>query len=304
MVELCKKISESARFQNLVTTVILIAGVIVGLETSPAIVERFGGPLHLLDKVILGIFTVEALTKIGAEGKRPWRYFSDPWNVFDFFIVAVCYMPVGGQYVAVLRLARLLRVLKLVRALPKLQVLVGALLKSIPSMGYVALLLSLLFYVYSVAGVFIFGQNDPRHFGSLPIAMVSLFRLVTGDAWTDVMYINMFGCERFGYQDFTEMCTHSVAHPVFGAVFFISFMLLGSMVILNLFIGVIMGGMEEARAENEEADRMANLQRDGAPSVQDDLNLLLDKVGELQSELTNLRVRLRNEAEAREESGA
>ena len=304
MVELCRSIAHSSRFQNLVTAVILIAGIIVGFETSPAIVERFGGPLHVLDKIILAIFTVEAITKIGAEGKKPWRYFTDPWNVFDFVIVAVCYMPVGGQYVAVLRLARLLRVLKLVRALPKLQVLVGALLKSIPSMGYVALLLSLLFYVYSVAGVFIFGQNDPRHFGSLPIAMVSLFRLVTGDAWTDVMYINMFGCERFGYQDFTEMCTQSAAHPVFGALFFISFMLLGSMVILNLFIGVIMGGMEEARAENEEADRMENLKRDGAPSVQDDLNLLLDKVGDLQVELANLRVRLRNAEEARAESGA
>jgi voltage-gated sodium channel len=304
MVQLCRSIAESARFQNLVTIVILIAGIIVGLETSPAIIEKIGGPLHFIDKVILAIFTVEAITKIGAEGRQPWRYFRDPWNVFDFFIVAVCYMPVGGQYVAVLRLARLLRVLKLVRALPKLQVLVGALLKSIPSMGYVALLLSLLFYVYSVAGVFIFGQNDPRHFGSLPIAMVSLFRLVTGDAWTDVMYINMFGCERFGYQDFTEMCTHNAAHPIFGAVFFISFMLLGSMVILNLFIGVIMGGMEEARAENEEADRMLNLQRDGAPSVEDDMNLLVDKVSELQGELMNLRVRLRKAEAAREEPGA
>lgn len=293
MVQLFRSIAESHRFQNLVTAVILIAGVIVGLETSPEIIGRIGGPLHFIDKVILAIFTIEAVTKIGAEGRRPWRYFCDPWNVFDFLIVAVCYMPVAGQYVAVLRLARLLRVLKLVRALPKLQVLVGALLKSIPSMGYVALLLSLLFYVYSVAGVFIFGQNDPRHFGSLPIAMVSLFRLVTGDAWTDVMYINMFGCERFGYQDFASMCTHSTAHPTFGAIFFISFMLLGSMVILNLFIGVIMGGMEEARAENVEADRMANLQRDGAPSVEDDLNQLVDKVGDLQAELHNLRVRLR-----------
>ena len=89
------------------------------------------------------------------------------------------------------------------------------------------------------------------------------------------------------------MCTHSTAHPAFGAIFFISFMLLGSMVILNLFIGVIMGGMEEARAENVEADRMANLQRDGAPSVEDDLNQLVDKVGDLQEELHNLRVRLR-----------
>ena len=88
--------------------------------------------------------------------------------------------------------------LKLVRALPKLQILVSALLKSLPSMGYVGLLLGLLFYIYSVAGVFLFGNNDPLHFDNIWIAMLSLFRVVTGEDWTDVMYIQMYGCEQYG----------------------------------------------------------------------------------------------------------
>ena len=133
-----------------------------------------------MDQVILWIFVVEIVIKMGAEGKQPWRYFADPWNVFDFIIVAVCFLPINAEYAAVLRLLRLLRVLKLVRALPRLQILVGALLKSIPSMGYVSLLLLMLFYVYACAAVILFGENDPVHFRNLPLAMLSLFRVVTG----------------------------------------------------------------------------------------------------------------------------
>ena len=111
MVQLCRSIAESARFQNLVTIVILIAGVIVGLETSPAIIEKIGGPLHFIDKVILAIFTVEALTKIGAEGRQPWRYFRDPWNVFDLVVVTVSLASLAFSFpgVTALRLIRTVR---------------------------------------------------------------------------------------------------------------------------------------------------------------------------------------------------
>jgi voltage-gated sodium channel len=107
----------------------------------------------------------------------------------------------------------------------------------------------------------------------------------------------MFGCERFGYQDFTEMCTHNAAHPIFGAVFFISFMLLGSMVILNLFIGVITSGMEEAKAENGMLDRELKDAEGVKQSASDDVSRMLVKIGELQDELRVLEHRLRSEAE-------
>jgi voltage-gated sodium channel len=119
--------------------------------------------------------------KMGAEGSRPWRFFKEPWNVFDFVIVAVVFLPINSQYATVLRLARLLRVLRLVRAVPRLQILVGALLKAIPSMGYVSLLLFLVFYMYGVAAVFLFGKNDPFRFGDLPTALVTLFQVATAE---------------------------------------------------------------------------------------------------------------------------
>lgn len=296
MVQLLQTINKDQRFQNLITGVILLAGVIVGMETSPTVTDQVGGLLHVLDKIILAIFCVEVVVKMGAEWPKPHRYFLDPWNIFDFLIVAVCFAPVGGQYVAVLRLARLLRVLKLVRAVPKLQLLVSALLKSIPSMGYVALLLGMLFYVYSVASVFLFGANDPIHFNNIAIAMLTLFRVVTGEDWTDVMYIQMWGCDKYGYGGNEALCTDPHSYPVFGALFFVSFMFLGAMIILNLFIGVIMTGMGEAKSENDEADRLAALNRVGGPSVDDDINSMLERVTALQSDLNDLKLRISKRA--------
>ncbi len=249
MVQLCKKIAESSKFQNFITLVIVFAGILVGAETYPSFHHAYEPILHVLDQLILWIFVGEIVIKTLAEGKRPWRYFYDGWNVFDLPIVAGAFMPFAAQYATVLRLLRLLRVLKLVRALPRLQMLVGALLKSIPSMAYVSILLTMLFYVYAVAAVFMWGENDPVHFGSLQIAFLSLFRAVTLEDWTDLMYIQMYGCENYGYDGMMDQCVASSASPVGGAIFFVSFVLVGTMIFLNLFIGVILSGMEEAQAD-------------------------------------------------------
>lgn len=287
MVHFCQRIIDSTWFTRLVTLAIFVAGVVVGLETSPAIMERIGTPLHIIDKIILWIFVVELAAKFGALGSKPWRFFLDPWNVFDFIIVGVAFLPIHAEYVAVLRLARILRFLRLVRTLPKLQILVGALLKSIPSMGYVALLLGMLFYMYAVGAVFLFGANDPAHFGNLPIAFLSLFRVVTGDAWTDLMYIQMYGCENFGYDGQEHLCTASQAAPILGPVFFCSFVLFGAMVILNLFIGVIMSGMEETRKENEAQAHLAE-----AGTLSDEVAQLREALADIQGRLERLHSRV------------
>lgn len=249
MVKILAQVAQAKWFSNFIVGVILLAGFLVGLETYPSVVEGNKGLLHALDQIILWIFVVEVVIKMGAEGSKPWRYFRDPWNIFDFTIVAVCFLPVESSFVAVLRLARILRVLKLVTAIPKLQMLVGALLKSIPSMGYVSLLLGILFYIYACMGVTLLGANDPVHFGNLQIAMLSLFRTVTLEDWTDLMYIAMYGCNNYGYDGMMAQCTAPSASPVGGALFFVSFVLLGTMIVLNLFIGVIMNGMDEAQKD-------------------------------------------------------
>ncbi len=286
-------LAETAWFQNFITVTILAAGVVVGMETYPSMIQAYGEALHAANWIILAIFILEIVVKMGAHGSKPWRYFKDPWNIFDFTIVALCLLPVDASFVAVLRLARVLRVLKLVTAVPKLQILVGALLKSIPSMFYVSILLTLLFYLYATTAVFFFSENDPIHFENLQMAMLSLFRAVTLEDWTDLMYIQMYGCDNYGYDGNEALCTLPKAQPVFGAFFFVSFVLSGTMVILNLFIGVIMSGMEEATAE---ADEMQKASRTERASLEQELDELNAQIAALGKQVRSLAVRARNEA--------
>ena len=210
----------------------MLAGVVAGLETSASFMAQHGVTLLRLDKIILGIFITEALLKMAAHGRKPWRYFADGWNVFDFSIVVICLLPVGGPFAAVLRLARALRLLRLVSALPKLQLLVGALLKSISAMGYVGLLLGLLFYIYAVAGIHLFGSTDPKNFGSLGTALVTLFRIVTLDNWGDIFQLQLANVPAIKV-----------------SIYFITFIILGTMIILNLTIGIILNSMSEMHTE-------------------------------------------------------
>ena len=251
----CKSIVNSKFFQRLILVTILLAGVVVGVQTFKAFAGEHAIVLNTLDSFILGIFMIEAVIKILAEGNRPQNYFKNPWNVFDFIIVVACLLgPVihlGGDFLPVLRLARILRVLRLVSAIPKLQLLVSCLLRSLPSMFYVSILLFLLFYIYGTMAVFLFAENDPIHFRNLQTSILSLFRVVTLEDWTDVMYINMYGSENYGYSsnDLAKWSPISSASPLGGALFFVSFVLIGTMIVLNLVIGVIMNSMDESNAE-------------------------------------------------------
>ncbi|MFO1511655.1 MAG: ion transporter [Verrucomicrobiota bacterium] len=267
-----KHFIESKPFHHFIVAVIVLAGVVAGLETSPAIMAEHGGWLHVLDKIILGIFIVEALLKMAMHGGQPWRYFADGWNVFDFLIVVICLLPVGGPFAAVLRLARALRLLRLVSALPKLQLLVGALLKSLSAMGYVSLLLALLFYIYTVAGIHLFGAQDPKNFGSLGAALLTLFRIVTLDNWGDIFLTQLPNVPAFKV-----------------AVYFVTFIVFGTMIILNLFIGIIMNSMSEMHAEIAERDRAQHEHESGSATLEDELKSLEVELKVTQTRLVNLR---------------
>ncbi len=245
-----KHLVEAVWFQNFIVSVIVLAAIVVGLETYPNVVARYGPILSALDKIILGIFVAEIIMKLGAYG-RNWRhFFNDGWNVIDLIIVAICLVPINAEFVTVFRLARILRVLRLITALPRLQLIVGALIKSVPSIAYIGVLLMLFFYVFAVLAVSFFGQNDPFRFGNLQISLLTLFQIVTMENWVELMHTQMYGCDQFGYDDaIKHLCTAPQASPVGAPAFFVIFIVLGTMIILNLFIGVIMKGMEEMQEE-------------------------------------------------------
>ena len=287
------RIARSPAFNRFITGVILLGAVLVGLETYPQIVARYGPTLYALNTVVLAIFIVEIAIRMAAEGFRPWRYFANGWNVFDFVIVAAVFVPGVSEYALAVRLLRLLRVLRLIRTVPDLQVIIGALLRALPSMGYVVVLLMLLFYVYAVAGTFLFRVNDPVHFGSLQLSLISLFRVLTLEDWTDVMYTQMYGCAAYGYGAFEELCTDPRAMPVVAVAYFVSFVLLGTMIFLNLFIGIIVNSMDEMRKvrEIEKAPRET--------PVEEDLATLEQQLAEMQAVL----VRAKAHAKLRGQGG-
>jgi voltage-gated sodium channel len=265
--------------------------VVVGIQTYKEFAQKYSSLLSILDGFILAVFIIEAGIKILAEGKKPQNYFKNPWNVFDFLIVVACLLEpifdLGGEFLPVLRLARILRVLRLVTAIPKLQLLVTCLLKSLPSMFYVSILLFLLFYVYGTLAVFFYGENDPIHFRNLQSSILTLFRVVTLEDWTDVMYINMYGSDNYGYsaKDFSKWTPTPSASPLGAAIFFVSFVLIGTMIVLNLVIGVIMNSMDESNREmaiKQELDR----RKENPEAIRDGLHDLHLKFEDLSNEMS------------------
>jgi voltage-gated sodium channel len=266
MTKLAKTLTEAKWFRAVIMAVILLAGVLAGLETSAALLASYGGLFQALDVAVLCVFIVEITLKMVAHGRRPLDFFRDGWNVFDFVIVALCLVPSTGSFGAVLRLARVLRLLRLVTALPKLQLLVGALLKSLSAMGYVSLLLSLLFYIYAVAGVHMFGQSD-EDFGTIGTALLTLFRIVTLDDWGNI---------------YNRAAEHAPMIKV--SIYFVTFIVLGTMIILNLFIGVILNSMSETHAEIEQGDHSR-----GGHTLDDELGDLERQLKSLQENVQRLR---------------
>lgn len=280
------KIVESYLFRNFILGIIIISGVIVGMETYPQLYLKNVALFHAVDQLIIGIFVFEMVLKLLSFGTSPLNYFKDPWNVFDFMIVAIFFVPnVDTHFVAVLRLARILRVFRIISVLPKLQILVNALLKSIPSMGYVVVLLSIVFYIYAVAGSFLFGKSDPVHFGSLHISMISLFKVLTLEGWTDIMNIQLYGTS-------DPTAEYAKTPDSYASVaYFVSFILFGAMIIMNLFIGVIMNSMQESQ---NEINKLLMKKNQAEPATQQLLVEIEEKIDGLKFDIQKLSESFKN----------
>ncbi|MDZ4746785.1 MAG: ion transporter [bacterium] len=274
--------------------VIVFSAILIGLETDADLHLEYASTFHVLDMLILWIFVCEVVIKIYAEGKTPWKYFKSGWNLFDFFIVLAGFAPIiihaithsssEGDFhflaaARVIRLARALRVVRVFRLithLRPLQILVETLLRSIPSMLYVALLMMMLFYVYAIVGVSLFAANDPAHFGSINHAALTLFQCMTGDSWSDIMKIQMIA---------PVAGSATEDHSVIAPIYFVTFMIFASFIILNLVIGIIVSAMEEARTIHVREELAAIKAEEQAQSedldlVREDLARILRRLDE------------------------
>jgi voltage-gated sodium channel len=234
MKHLSQRLIAAPWFEPAMIALIIFNGVLIGLETSKDIAAAYGDWLHLGNDLILAVFIAEAALKITAVAPRLRLYFGNGWNLFDFSIVVLSLIPATGEFALVARLIRVLRVLRLVSAVPQLRLIVATLVRSIPSMGHVILLMSIVFYIYAVTGFHLFREHDAEHWGTLGAALLTLFQMVTLEGWVDIMDIAL------------------KAHP-WSWIYFVSFVLLGTFVMLNLFIAVVINNLEASKAAELEA---------------------------------------------------
>lgn len=230
---LLSRLVESRRFNAAVMTVIVLNAITLGLETWPAAMEFGGHLLVALDRLALLIFTVEIVLKLWVYRTR---FFSAGWNVFDFTIVAIAWLPAAGP-LSVLRALRILRVLRLISVVPQMRTVVGALFNALPGMGSIVAVLLLVFYIASVMSTKLFGAAFPQWFGTVGESMYSLFQIMTLESWS-----------------------MGIVRPVmdvypFAWVFFVPFVIVTSFAVLNLFIALIVNSMQSAHLQDHETAR-------------------------------------------------
>ena len=252
---------ESVGFIRFITILILINAVTLGLETDASILNKYGAILHFIDLVILIVFTIELVLKFYA---YRLDFFRSNWNVFDFLIVAIAWMPASGP-LSVLRALRILRVLRLLSVVPQMRRVIAALGHSIPGMASVVAVLCLLFYVSAVLATKLFGVNqDPNMqewFGTIGASAYTLFQIMTLESWS-------MGIVR-----------PTMEHYPFAWLFFVPFIIITSFAVLNLFIGIIVDAMQMVqREEHLEHEEMLN-----------ESNAVCEELKELSKQIESLR---------------
>ncbi|MBF0281748.1 MAG: ion transporter [Zetaproteobacteria bacterium] len=219
-------------FEMLVIAIILISALVIGATTYD-IDSRWLQAIQVLDHAITIFFLIEIAIRMAAE-KHILDFFKQGWNVFDFLIVTVSLVPIDDTDMVLLaRLLRIFRVLRLISIVPELRVLMDALLKAIPRMGYVLVLMFIIFYIYGAMGSFLFESINPVLWGDVSISMLTLFRVSTFEDWTDVMYETM------------------AVYPM-SWTFYLTFIFLTTFVFMNMMIGII---LEVMQAEHEKMSR-------------------------------------------------
>jgi voltage-gated sodium channel len=248
--------------QRSIIVLIIVNAAILGMETSPAIMSEWGPLLLRLDAIILGVFVVEIALLIAARG---WRYFKDPWGVFDVIVVSIALLPASGPF-AVLRALRVLRVLRLVTKLPSMRRVVGGLLSAIPGLGSVFAIIAIVFYVASVIATRLFAQSFPDWFGSLDTSAYTLFQVMTLESWS-----------------------MGIARPVMEVypqawIFFVVFILVSTFTMLNLFIAVIVNAITSSHAEENHRVEDAMVARVDADTV-----LVQQEMAKVREDIAQLR---------------
>jgi len=229
-----EKLNSNRLFELFVVFIIIFSALVVGVKTYNISNELLKAVI-VLDWVITIIFLIEITIRFIAEPKKS-QFFKKGWNVFDTLIVVVSLIPIDNSDMALLgRLIRIFRVLRMVSIIPELRILVNSLLKALPQLGYVMLLMFIIFYIYAAIGSTFFSQINPTLWGDITISMLTLFRVMTFEDWTDVMY--------------ETMTVYKMSWS-----FFLSFIFFTAFAFLNMVIGIVVSVLEDERAKEKKIE--------------------------------------------------
>ncbi len=231
MSAMIKKLVNHGVFNNFITAIILVQAAVLVLETISEL-KNYIFLFDLINAFVLSIFIIEAALKIFSSYPNMSKYFRNGWNILDFSIIVVSLLPLSGGYTTVARLIRLLRVVRLTNRYREMSVVVMTLIKSLPSMVNVFLLLSLIFFIYGIAGYNLFNSVDAENWGTLPRSILTLFQILTLEGWVEIM------------SDVTNV------NPLY-VIYFVSFIMIGTFVVINIFVAVIVKKSEDAYKQIE-----------------------------------------------------
>lgn len=247
---------------NFILAVIIFNSIVLGLMTYPTIYTKYGQWLNESCTVCVIIFTIEILIKLFVYNKK---FFKDGWNIFDFILVAISWIPTGGIFSSfrAFRVLRALRALRLITRLQRLKIIVQAIIESIPNVGWASLLLLLIFYIFSIMGTTMFSEAFPEFFGTIGKSMYSLFQIMTLESWS-----------------------MGIARPViavfpFAWIYFISFILTSSFIVMNVIVGVVVNAISELSEQNRKEREIKSIQN--STTLEIELNNLKTQIAVVES---------------------
>ena len=237
MIKGLKNVVDHKAFQGFILFVIVFNSVVMGIETISGLPDKVQLVLGLINNICLWIFIIEMLFKFLAYGMD---YFKDPWNWFDMIIIATSLVS-ALPFMAALRAFRVLRVLRSLKALRSmrlvssihhLQIILVAIVRSVPSILWTGLLMILIYYIFALIGVNLFGEAFPDWFGTVGKAMYTLFQVMTLESWS-------MGISR------PVMEVYSAAW-----LYFVPFVLISSFIVMNVVVGIVVNSISEVTAED------------------------------------------------------
>ena len=245
-------------FEFVVIGVIISNAVALAMLTFPGLDPSVVAVAHTIDTVAIIFYTVELVLRIISYGKKPWMFFRNPWNVFDFVVVVA--IPFLNNGTVIFRLVRLLRILRIFRFLPEARILMLSMIKSVAPLANLAVLIGFLMFIYGMAGVYLFGAADPERWGNIGVAVLTLTIMLT-------------------LENFPDAFLSGLEITPFALIFFLTYMFFIVFTVLNVLIGIVLTAMDQAREEVAKSS-----EPDGSPTEHEiELEALRTRLAEVEA---------------------